>query len=207
MSAPFEFIVKFIEQYIGEQRAERSALWGSLPCFLISAIYHYSAIEVFVDEGDNRIVLYCSLQYLYHLGVVDGVEETFKVYVHCIVVALADYLRCLYQRFLSSSARSEAVTSIAELTFIDWGQYLGNCLLDYSVYNRWYSKLAFLAVVLRYLNPAEWVRTVGPLANTLCQLLSVLSEIAEQSVAIHFIYPRCSSVALYLFVSSIEVAW
>ncbi len=206
MAAPFEFFVKFIEQYIGEQRAERSALWRSLPCFLISAIYHYSAIEVFVYEGDNRIVLYRPLQYLYHLGVVDGVEEAFKVYIHCIVVALIDYLRCLYQRFLPSSARSEAVTSIAELTFIDWGQYLGYRLLDYSVYNRWYSKLTRFAVVLGYLNPVDGVRTICPLEDTLCQLLSVLSEIAEQSVTIHFIYPRCSSIALYLFVSGIEVA-
>ena len=206
MPAPFEFFVKFVEQYIGKQRAERSALWRSLPCFLISAIYHYSAIEVFVYEGDNRTILYRPLQYLYHLGVVDGVEEAFKVYVNCIAVALTDYLRCLYQRFLTSSAGAEAVASLAELTFIDWGQYLGNSLLDYSVYYSRYPKQAFIAVVLGYLNPADGVRTICPSANTLCQLLSVLSEIAEQSVAIHFIYPRRSSVALYLFISSIEVA-
>lgn len=123
-----------------------------------------------------------------------------------MVVALTDYLRCLYQRFLTSSAGAEAVASLAELTFIDWGQYLGYRLLDYPVYYRRYSKQTFLAVVLGYLNPADGVRTISPLANTLCQLLSVLSEIAEQSVAIHFIYPRCSSVALYLFVSGIEIA-
>lgn len=138
------------------------------------------------------------MQYLYQLGVTDRVKEAFKVYVHCIVVASFHYLCRSYQRFLAPSLGTEAVTSLAELTFVDGTEHLGYRLLKHAVYHRGYSQLAFASVVLGDLYPADGIRTVCPSANTLFQFLSVLDEIAEQSVALHLVDTCRSAVALHL---------
>ncbi len=127
-----------------------------------------------MDERDYRIVLDCPLQYLYQLGMIDGVEEAFKVYVHRIAVALVDCLRHFHQCLLRSSVGAKAVTPLSELSLIDWGQHLGDCLLYHAVYDRGYAQQTFLPIVLGYLYPADGVRTICPLAYTLCQLFLVL---------------------------------
>ncbi|MCS3094350.1 hypothetical protein NXV48_21590 [Bacteroides thetaiotaomicron] len=131
------------------------------------AAYHYPCVEIAMDEGDYRIVLECPLQYLYQLGMVDGIKEAFKVYVHCIAVALIYYLCHLDQYLLRPMVGAEAVTPLTELSFIDWDQHLGDCLLYHAVYNRGYPQQAFLPVILEYFHSADGVRTICPLAYTL----------------------------------------
>lgn len=72
-----------------------------------------------MDERDDCIALDCPLQYLYQLGMVDRVEEAFKVYVYCMVVVLFNYLCRGYQRLIASPPGAEAAASLAELSFID----------------------------------------------------------------------------------------
>ncbi len=154
-------------------------------------------------RGYHCIVLYCPLQYLYHLGVVHCVEKAFKVYVHCVVVALADYSACFDQCTMRSSPRAEAIAPVAELTFIDWCQHLGYRLLYHSVHHRGNAQLTFLAIVLGYFYPADGVRTICPSANTLFQSLAMPYEIAEQAFATHPVYSCRSAVALHLKISRV----
>ena len=74
-----------------------------------------------MNEGDDCIVLYRPLQYLYQFGVVHRVEEAFEVDAHRIAVAITYYLRDTHQCLLRSSIRAETETSFAELAFIDGG--------------------------------------------------------------------------------------
>lgn len=167
--------------------------------------FHNPCVEIAVDERDDCFVLDCSLQYLYQLGMIDRVKEAFEVYLHRIAVALFNYLRRGYQCPLASTLGTEAVAPLAELTLIDRTEHLGYCLLKHAVYHRGYSQLAFAPAVLGYLYPADGIRTVGPLANTLFQFLSVLDEIAEQSAATHFVYSCRSSVALHLKIRRVQI--
>ena len=74
-----------------------------------------------MDERDDCIVLYRTLQYLYQLGVVHRVEEALKVDADRIAVAVAHYLRDTNQCLFRSTLRAETETSLAELAFIDGG--------------------------------------------------------------------------------------
>ena len=177
----------------------------SLFARFVFAAVHNPCVEIAVDERDDCIVLDCSLQYLYQFGVIDRVKEAFEVYVNCIVVASFQYLRRRYQCPLATSLGTEAVAPIAELTLIDGTEHLGYRLLKHAVYHSGYSQLAFASVVLGYLYPTDGIRTVCPLANTLFQFLSVLDEIAEQPVAVHFVDTCRSAVALHLQIRRVQI--
>lgn len=82
MIASFEFIVEFIEHDVGKWRTQGASLRCALFARFISAVFHNTCVEIAVDERDDSIVLDCPLQYLYQPGVIDRVEEAFKVYVH-----------------------------------------------------------------------------------------------------------------------------
>lgn len=156
-----------------------------------------------MNERDNGIVLDCPLQYLYQLGVVNGVKEAFKVYVNSIAVALIDYLGYFHQRLFRPSVEAETVTPLTGLSFIDGGQHLGDRLLYHAVYNRWDAKQAFLTIVLGYFYPANGVRTICPLAYTLRQVILVLHKIVGQSLAVHFVDTCSSSVAFHLEIRAV----
>lgn len=87
------------------------------------------------------------------------VKEAFKVKVYRIVVSLADYLLCFSQCMVTTAFGTEDEAVPVELTLIDRGQYLVDCLLDKAVYYRGDARLAHLAVILGYLYPHDWVRT------------------------------------------------
>ena len=122
-----------------------------------------------------------------------------------MAVAIVYNLRHPYQCLLRSTIRAEAVAAVAELAFIDGGQYLGNGLLYHPVHYRGDAQQTLLAVVLGYLYPADGIWTVRPLTDALCQCVLVRQQIAEQTLAVHSVYPSRPLVAHHLTVSSIEV--
>ena len=136
MTTPLQFLVKFVQQYVGEQRTHRTALWRTLISRLYLCANHHACVELALDERDDCVVLYRALQYHYQFGMVHRVKEALKGDTNRIAVAFTYHRRNTNQCLFRSSIRAETETTLTELAFIDGGQHLGDGLLDHPVHYR-----------------------------------------------------------------------
>lgn len=111
------------------------------------------------------------------------IKETLKVEVNYISVALIHYLLRSSQCVMAAPFRTEAITCHGELTLINWCKNLVYGLLHQPVYHGRNTQKAFLAIVLRDLNPADWIGTICPLLQGTYKLTLISQKPWEQLFA------------------------
>src|SRR5574344_1058546 len=126
----------------------------------VSASHHYSCIQIFVNKGYYPTVFYRSAQYLYQFAVVYCVEELLQVKVYNIFVTFTYIFLHFAQSIMRPTMRAKATAPITARSVVDRYKYLAYGVLDYSVHYGWNTELTFLAIVLGYLYPTDWIRTI-----------------------------------------------
>ena len=106
---------------------------------------------------------------------------------------------------MASSFRTEAVASRGELALVDGSQGLADGLLHHTVDYRRDAKQAHLAIVLGYLNPSYWVRTLRPVLQGTYQSILVSQEPREHLLTRHLVDTATALVALNRLVGSEQV--
>ena len=144
---------QLVEHNIAQQRTQRTTLRRALLAHLKHPFVHHTTAKILVDKTDYTAVFYRATEYLHELAVTYRVEEALKVKVYHIMVPLADYLPRLTLRLVAAALGTEAEAVLVELTLIDGGKYLVDCLLDKAVNDCRYAQQPHLAVVLGYLYP------------------------------------------------------
>ena len=113
-----------------------------------------------MDEGHHPAILYRPADYLYQLRVVHVVEELFQVLVDAEAVAIIDDGLRTPKGLVGSSVRTETKAVITELRLVQRLQDLRYVLPDLAVYYGRDAERTLLAVVIGYLYPSDWIRTV-----------------------------------------------
>ena len=111
----------------------------------------------------------------------------------------------LLNRHLCASARSVSVTPVQEQWFKDWGQLLGDCLLDDAVYDRWDSQLSYTAVRFWDFLPPHRLRLVFAASDLVKKFLPVFPQPRQGVLHRHSVDARCSLVGLYPLVRPVQI--
>src|SRR5690606_38029431 len=101
-------------------------------------------------------------------------------YIDCIFIAFCDVSPALLQCLMGISPRSEPITMVTKLRFIERREYLGYCLLDYSIHYRGYTQLPLLPTVFGYLYPQNRIRAEFTPQYGCYQFILVLCKIILQ---------------------------
>ena len=86
-------------------------------------------------QTDNSAVFNSTAENFYEVAMVHGIEDASKVKVYNVRVACIDYLLGPSHRDMTTSSRTEAITSPGELFLIYRTQNLVNGLLHQTVYH------------------------------------------------------------------------
>ena len=117
MPTSFEFTIELIEQDIGQQRTQRSALWHSLHRFFKpSARQDHSRLQELGDQSEKPPVAHAFAQALQQLAVIHRVEELLQIAIHHLAPwsALVAFPLQLLDGLLGTTARSESIRVVAE---------------------------------------------------------------------------------------------
>ena len=118
----------------------------------------------------------------------------FRIFLH--------FLNC----HLCTSSRSVAIASVHEQRFKDWGQLLGDCLLDDTVYNCRDSQLSCSAIRFRDFLPSHWLRLILSAANLVQKFFPVFPQPRQSILHCHSVNAGCSLIGLYPLVCSVQIA-
>ena len=148
-SPALHLVVKFIEIDVGKKRTERSSLWGTFFCPDVQSVFHDPAFQELLDEFNHAPVMDFFPHHVHQQVMVQRVKVFGQVYKHCLLVSLFRIFLHFLNCHLRASARSVAVAPVREQWFVDWGQLLGDCLLDDTVYDCWNSKCKIHLITAR----------------------------------------------------------
>ena len=175
----FEFLVQLVEHDVAQQRTQWTTLRRALLAHLKDSFVHYAASKVFVYQTHHPTVLYRAAEDFYELAMAHRVEEAFQVEVNHIDVAGINYLLRSTKCVMASSSRTETVAPRGELALINGSQGLVDGLLHHAVNYRGDAQQAHLAIVLGYLYPFHWGRTVRAVLQGMYQSILVSQEPRE----------------------------
>ena len=157
----FQLPIHFVQQHVGQQRAQRPALRRALHPLAANPVRHDARLQVAPDQPQLRLVRDALGQPVHQDVVVDAVKELLQVHVHHRPAArLHVLLRCQH-RAMRASPRPEAVAMLAERGGNQWLQHLQQGLLDQPVHHGRYPQLARATTGFGYAHTAHWR---GPVA-------------------------------------------
>jgi hypothetical protein len=93
VTAVFEFLVQIVQQQIGEQRRQRTALRRALIARGAEAVLHHPRRQIAADNPQQALVANAPGQTAHHHVVIDPIEKLFEIQIDDDVVAAGPYSR------------------------------------------------------------------------------------------------------------------
>src|SRR5699024_7608746 len=94
------------------------------------------------------------------------VKKLFQVHIYSVVITSCHVLLTLIQCLMCVAFWPEPITVCRKLGFVEFTQFLGYGLLDYSVHYCGNTQISLLPIVFRYLCSAYRIRAVLTVQNT-----------------------------------------
>ena len=107
-----EFLVKFVQIDVREQWRKISALRGTFFCRNYNTVFHYSTLQITLDQLDYSLVFDVLSQEVEQFHMVDRVEIFGEVKNNCPCISLFRILLYLPNGILRTSSRTVAVASV-----------------------------------------------------------------------------------------------
>ncbi|MPM89195.1 hypothetical protein SDC9_136303 [bioreactor metagenome] len=205
MASPFQFVVEFVEQDVGQKRRQRPALRRADGAGLDVLSDQHTGAQVAADQGQQRLVADRSPNDLHQHVVIDGVEELGEVDVHGNGVAVLHIRLYLFDRLVGIAARSEAEARRREARFEDRREHLGDGLLDDPVHHGRDAQQPLAAVVLGDFHPADGLRTVTPGFELAAGVFPVRSQVGGKVLYGDAVDARRALVGFHAFPCTAQV--
>ena len=214
MDAPaLHLMVILIKIDVGKQgaersslrRAERSSLRRAFLGLDVKSVFHHAAFEKSFDEFNHALVVDFLSYHVHQQIMIQRVEILGQVNEYRCGIALLRIFLHFLNRHLCASARSVAVAPVREQRFVDWGQLLGDCLLDDAVYDCRDSQLSYSAIRFRdFLSPHR-LRLIFSVSDLVKKFFPVFPKPRQGVLHRHSVDAGRSLVGLYPLVRPVQI--
>lgn len=112
-----------------------------------------------------------------------------------IVYSAVPYHGALSESVMLPFLWTKSKTILRELFFVDWHQFLRDCLLDDSVNHSWNSQFSVLAFCFfGYFYPTDWVWLISAIPYLPDQGFLVFLQVGQKFIYLHSVRSTCSFV-------------
>lgn len=197
MPPTFQFLVQVVQQDVGKQRRQRSALWRSQRRCLKGFSNQNPRPQVFADQPQPPLVAHLPTHAGHQDVVLDVVEEFRQVQIDADAVACADI--GLYPPKCSMGAAfwSEAETRIRKPRIADRPQDLCDGLLNHPVHHGRYPEQPFTPARLGDRDPSHRLRLIAAIPQGLVNRWPVRTGKLGEVLDGHPVDSRRPSVGLH----------
>ena len=197
--------VKLVEVDVGKQGTERPSLRRAFFRLDAKSVFHHAAFEKSLDEFNHALVVDFLSYHVHQQIMIQCVEILGQINEYRCGIALLRVFFHFLNRHLCASVRSVAVAPIREQRFVDWGQLLGDCLLDDAVYDCRDSQLSYAAIRLWDFLPLYRLRLVFAVSDLVKKFFPVFPQPRQGILHSHSVDAGCSLVGLYPLVRPVQV--
>src|SRR6516165_3594800 len=162
-------MVKRREIDIRPQRAGYTSLRNSRPSRFPRSIHHHPCFEKTTDQSQHRSIADLLADQAHQAVLVNAVKIGFQVGVQNPQVSLVDLTPHLPHRLMRRAARTISERTVRKQWLKDRIHLLNQCLLYDSVTDRRNTQISGTPCSLRYRDPLDWLRPIGPLAKLLVE--------------------------------------
>src|SRR5215475_1402243 len=205
-SSSLQLPVQIRQQDVGQQRRERSPLWGALSTRLDQPLLHHPGFQEPTDELEHACITDLPCHPRHQHIVVDPIEELLQIKIHHPALTFTDVRLRPAHRLLRAPPRTKAIARIRERRLKKRLQDLMQCLLDQPIYHRGYSKCAYPARGLGDIHSTYCTRQVAASKQCLLHAWPVHLEPALKLGHRELIDPRSAFVLDHSLVRQPQVA-
>ena len=166
---------------------------------------HRSRFEITTDQREYTFVFDLTCYVGHQNIVVNSIKELLKVDFHTPAVPRHHMGAGCFDGLVSASARTKTVAVVREQRVEDGRELLQQSLLDQAIHNTWDTQLTSSAFGFGDFNGAYTLRVILVGQQPSLESRPILFHIARQLVDRHAIGTRCTLVADYALIRTLEV--
>jgi len=136
MPTAFQFLIKIIQQNIGEQRRERTALRRSFCPLTFHPSLQQPRLQIPAYETKEARILHLAGHASHKHIVIHPVKEFLQIHVHHPTTPPAHIVASSKNRLMGASPRTESITEVRKPRLEQRRYHLMRGLLNQSIYHR-----------------------------------------------------------------------
>ncbi|GBE16126.1 hypothetical protein BMS3Abin14_02206 [bacterium BMS3Abin14] len=133
VAPPFQFLVQIIQQDVGQERRERTALRRTFSAPGNQTTIHNSRLKVPADKSEDPPVFDPPSHPEHQNVMVHPIKELLQIHINHPTTTGSNILTGITHRMMSASARAESIARIRKVWIKDWLQNLMQSLLNETI--------------------------------------------------------------------------